>query len=298
MTRTSLLRHARTRTPRICAAFGMAASRAGGVVVAFAAIALVVTGCSGRSGPAPAAQTAAHGSASVGPVAPSPPSTAARPRPLASSSPRPSTPSLPSRRSPSTAPGPALRQVPVPPACQLNAPADGLQRSADAGLLPWRLDPAHVVRECLQRDLGAADWTISAVNPKTFAVTEPRSRLTARLHLDQPARQGAGGIWAIDRIDATAPLNLPPACLVPDPAGLQAAFDQGHQPWQGNPVMVAEACIIAAFGWPHPHGHLQSTDHVVVIDESIGAAADVRGHRYTGGDIWLVTSVEPEIGQD
>jgi hypothetical protein len=188
--------------------------------------------------------------------------------------------------------------VRVPPACQLNAPADGLQNSADAGLLPWRLDPTQVVRECLRRALGTAAWTISRVDPGTVTVTEPRSRLTARLHLDQPARRGPGGVWDIVGIDATAPLTLPPACVVADPAGLQANFDQGHQPWLGNLVMVAESCAAAAFGWPHPHGHLESADHVLVIDESIGGVAEISGHRYTGGDIWLVTSVEPEVGQD
>jgi hypothetical protein len=198
---------------------------------------------------------------------------------------------------PSTRSGPALRPVPVPPACELNAPAAGLQRSADAGLLPWRLDPAQVVRECLRRDLGRAAWTISQLNASTLAVTEPVTGLTARFHLDQPVRQGPGGIWAVVGIEATAPLTLPPACGVADPAGLQASFDQGHQPWRGSPVMVAESCVAAAFGWPHPHGRLESADHVVVVDDSIGAA-DVYGRRYTGGDIWLVTSVEVEVGQD
>jgi len=53
---------------------------------------------------------------------------------------------------------PTLRPVAVPAACELNAPADGLQRAADAGHLPWRLDPAQVVLQCLRRGLGAATW--------------------------------------------------------------------------------------------------------------------------------------------
>jgi len=191
-----------------------------------------------------------------------------------------------------------LRPVPVPPACQLDAPAEALQRSADAGLLPWRLDPAQVVRECLRSDLGNAAWTISRVDSSTFTAAEPRSRLSARLRVDQPARQGSGGIWAVVGIHATAALTLPPACAIADPAGLQASFDEGHQPWLGDPVTVAESCVIAAFGWRHAHGRLESADHVLVIDESIGRAADVHGRRYTGGDIWIVGSVEPEIGSD
>jgi hypothetical protein len=82
------------------------------------------------------------------------------------------------------------------------------------------------------------------------------SRSTARFHLDQPARSGPGGIWTIAGIQGTAALTLPPACAVPDPAGLQASFDQGHQPWLANPVMVAESCAAAAFGFPHPHGRV------------------------------------------
>src|SRR5215468_11830493 len=143
-------------------------------------------------------------------------------------------PVVPSTHAPSPHPsattgrGPALRPVPIPPACQLNTPAEGLQRSADAGRLPWRLDPALVVRECLRTDLGRAAWTISRLNARTFTVTEPRSRLAARFRLHQPARKGPGGIWAIAGIKATATLSLPPACVVSDPAGLQASFDQGH----------------------------------------------------------------------
>ena len=191
-----------------------------------------------------------------------------------------------------------LRPVPIPPACELNGPAAGLQQSADAGLLPWRLNPVQVVRECLRRDLGRAAWTVSEVDGRTVAVTEPLTRLTAWFHLDQPARTGPGGIWAVVGVDATAALSLPPACAVTDPAGLQANFEQGHQPWLGSPVMVAESCAAAAFGWPHPHGRLESAGRVLVVDESIGQAAEVYGHRFTGGDIWLVTSVEPEVGQD
>jgi hypothetical protein len=193
---------------------------------------------------------------------------------------------------------PRLRPVPVPPACQLNAPADKVQHSADAGRLPWRLDPAQVVRDCLHRDLGVAAWTISRTDRTRFTVTEPRTTLTARLRLTQPARSGTGGIWAVAGIDSNAELHLPPACAEPDPARLQAAFDQGHQPWRGNPVMVAESCTAAAYGWRHPHGRTLSPNHVLVIDDATGQTAEITGQRWRNGDIWLVTTAEPGIGQD
>jgi hypothetical protein len=194
---------------------------------------------------------------------------------------------------------PKLRPVAVPAACQLNAPADGLQLSADAGHLPWRLDPAAVVLQCLRRGLGAADWRISRTGTYTIAVAEPRSRLIARVRLEQPGRHGSGGIWGVTGIDANTELILPPACIEPNPAALQAAVDQGHQPWRGDPVTNAEACVAAAYGWRHPHGTLVSANHVSVVDATIGEDADVHGQRWhPGNGIWLVTSVQRDIGQD
>ena len=194
---------------------------------------------------------------------------------------------------------PTLRPVAVPAACELNAPADGLQLSADAGHVPWRLDPAQVVLQCLRRGLGAAAWRISRIGEHAVAVSEPRSRLVARVRLEQPARLGPAGIWGVTAIDANKELILPPACIEPDAAALQASFDQGHQPWQGDPVTKAELCVASAYGWRHPHGTLVSANYVSVVDDTIGEDADVRGQRWRpGGDIWLVTSVHRDIGQD
>ena len=113
-------------------------------------------------------------------AAPTGPSTASRPAP------RPTRPAVPEP--------PRLRPVAVPAACELNAPADGLQREADAGHLPWRLYPAEVVLPCLRRDLGTAGWRVARTGQYTVAVAEPRSRFAARFRLDQPARRGPGGI--------------------------------------------------------------------------------------------------------
>ena len=166
--------------------------------------------------------------------------------------PRPTPPSDPAP--------PTLRPVAVPAACELNAPADGLQRSADAGHLPWRLDPAEVVLQCLRRGLGAAAWRISRIGEHAVAVAEPRSRFIARVRLQQPARHGPGGIWGVTAIDANTELILPPACIEPDAAALQASFDQGHQPWHGDPLTKAELCVASAYGWRHPHGPLISAN--------------------------------------
>jgi len=194
---------------------------------------------------------------------------------------------------------PTLRPVAVPAACELNAPADGLQRAADAGHLPWRLDPAQVVLQCLRRGLGTAAWRVSRIGEHTVAVTEARSRLIARIRLEQPVRHGPGGIWGVTGIDANKELILPPACFEPDPAGLQASVEQGHQPWRGDPVTNAESCVASAYGWRHAHGILVSANHVSVVDDTIGEDADVRGQRWRpGGGIWLVTSVQPDIGSD
>jgi hypothetical protein len=194
---------------------------------------------------------------------------------------------------------PTLRPVAVPAACELNAPADGVQRAADAGHIPWRLDPAQVVLQCLRRGLGGAAWRVSRIGEHAVAVTEARSRLIARIRLEQPALHGPAGIWAVTGIDANKELILPPACIEPDPAGLQAAVDHGHQPWRGDPVTNAELCVAGAYGWRHAHGILVAPNHVSVVDDTIGENADVHGQRWRpGGDIWLVTSVQRDIGQD
>jgi hypothetical protein len=87
--------------------------------------------------------------------------------------------------------------------------------------------------------------------------------------------------------------------IEPDAAALQASFDQGHQPWQGDPLTKAELCVASAYGWRHAHGTLISANYVSVVDDTIGEAADVRGRRWRpGGDIWLVTSVQRDIGSD
>ena len=112
---------------------------------------------------------------------------------------------------------PTLRPVAVPAACELNAPADGLQLSADAGHVPWRLDPAQVVLQCLRRGLGAAAWRISRIGEHAVAVSEPRSRLVARVRLEQPARHGPAGIWGVTAIDANKELILPLPASSPTP---------------------------------------------------------------------------------
>ena len=268
-----------------------------GTLAAVLASAGVLAACTGESHPS-GDSTGPTASAGGGPGSPTPITDASSPtRPTAH--PTVSRPPAP-RPAPPTGPRPpTLRPVAVPAVCELNAPADGLQRAADAGHVPWRLDPAQVVLQCLRRSLGAAAWRVSRIGEHAVAVTEARSRLIARIRLEQPALHGPAGIWAVTGIDANKELILPPACIEPDPAGLQASFDQGHQPWRGDPVTNAELCVAGAYGWRHAHGILVSANHVSVVDDTIGESADVHGQRWRpGGDIWLVTSVQRDIGQD
>jgi hypothetical protein len=277
--------------------FGAGRWSAVGTLAAVLASAGVLTACTGEAHPS-GDSTGPTAIAGGGTGPPTPVTGASSPtRPTVH--PTVSLPPTP-RATPPMDPGPpTLRPVAVPAACELNAPADGLQRSADAGHIPWRLDPAQVVLQCLRRGLGAAAWRVSRIGEHAVTVTEARSRLIARVRLEQPARHGPAGIWGVTRIDANKELILPPACIVPDPAGLQASFDQGHQPWRGNPVTNAEVCVAGAYGWRHAHGILVSANHVSVVDDTIGESADVRGQRWRpGGGIWLVTSVQPDIGSD
>jgi hypothetical protein len=268
-----------------------------GTLAAVLASAGVLAACTGESHPSgdSTGPTAIAGGG-VGP--PTPITDASSPtRPTAH--PTVSRPPAPRPTPPTDPHPPTLRPVAVPAACELNAPADGVQRAADAGHIPWRLDPAQVVLQCLRRGLGGAAWRVSRIGEHAVAVTEARSRLIARIRLEQPALHGPAGIWAVTGIDANKELILPPACIEPDPAGLQAAVDQGHQPWRGDPVTNAELCVAGAYGWQHAHGILVSANHVSVVDDTLGESADVHGQRWRpGGDIWLVTSVQRDIGQD
>jgi hypothetical protein len=268
-----------------------------GALAAVLVSAGLLAACTGESHP----KVDSTGSTAISGGEPGPPI----PTTGASSPPRPTAhptaprPHIPRPTPPMDPPPPTLRPVAVPAACELNAPADGWQRSADAGHVPWRLDPAQVVLQCLRRGLGAAAWRISRIGQHAVAVTEPRSRLIARVRLEQPVRHGPGGIWSVTGIDANKELILPPACIEPDPAAAQASFDQGHQPWRGDPVTDAELCVAGAYGWRHAHGTLVSANHVSVVDDTIGEDAEVRGQRWRPrGDIWLVTSVQRDIGED
>ena len=85
--------------------------------------------------------------------------------------------------------------------------------------------------------------------------------------------RGPGGIWGVTAIDANKELILPPGCIAPDAAALQASFNLGHQPWRGDPVTEAELCVASAYGWRHAHGSLVSSNNVPVVADTIGEAA-------------------------
>jgi hypothetical protein len=270
------------------------------VVVPLAVALALAAACSADPASDRVAQPAPSQSANP-PAGPTRPTTTTIPKdpPAPTGSPT-DTESPPPPPPPPTADGPHLRPVPVPPICGLLAAPQGVQEAVDAGHLPWRLDPAQVVRECLDGALGQAAWVVRRLDTATFAVSEARSGLAARLRVEQPARLGAGGVWVVAAAASSRELNTPPACVEPDVAALRRAFAAGHQPWRGSPVLVAEACLRAAFGWTHPHGRLVSAGVVSVVDSSLGRSAEVylRQSAGPGPRIWLVTAVEPEVGQD
>ena len=265
------------------------------LVVPLAVAAALATACSAH----PASDAVAQSAPSRPAVSPTGPPSPATTTPK--TAPTTADPPTGTRSPPSpTAAEPPLRSVPVPPVCGLLAAPQGVQAAVDAGHLPWRLDPAQVVRQCLLGALGRAPWVLRRLDASTYAVSEARSGLTARLRVEQPARPGAGGIWLVAAAASARDLTMPPACVEPDVAGLQRAFARGHQPWRGSPVMVAEACLRAAFGWTQPHGTLVSEGVVSVVDYALGQSAEVHLRQPAGPDprIWLVTAVEPEVGQD
>lgn len=252
-----------------------------------AAIAIAVAGCGSQ-----------RTSAQHTPTAPDPATTSRAP--VASAAPVPAEQGL-------VRPVARLRTIAIPEVCQLNAPATGLQASVDAGHVPWRANATQVVLTCFQGALGRAGWAVHRVDQRTFRVTERSSGIDARVGVAQPARRGSGGIWNVTSIMSGRALGPPPACRE-DVTGLQEAVEAGHQPWRGDPLAVAQLCMIEAFGWRYPsgddafHGRLSGPLTVDLVEPGTGAEATVwltrpswHGHP---GPVLMVNRVDLHIGQD
>jgi hypothetical protein len=84
--------------------------------------------------------------------------------------------------------------------------AGNTQDQVDQGHSPWMLDPAAVSSFYASAVLGWADADVQQAQPDpvTFWVTDPATGAMAELVLDQPVRQGEGGIWAVTRAGSIA----------------------------------------------------------------------------------------------
>jgi hypothetical protein len=183
----------------------------------------------------------------------------------------------------------AARTTPPEASSHLDRPAKVLVISSppleDGSATCWRRCDSVV----FGGDAGRAPQVVerrrpAAVIPPRAPLTDGRQPTRPEARLPQPPRAArtARTGWNLGRhaIDANKELILPPACIAPDAAALQASFNQGHQPWQGDPVTKAELCVASAYGWRHAHGSLVSANNVSVVDDTIGEAADVRGQRW------------------
>jgi hypothetical protein len=122
------------------------------------------------------------------------------------------------RAAPTTAPAPQVRPPSRPPATTPKpkpspAPetivglwpartleqARDLQDGADAGHQPWLLSPELVSTAYATAEYGIDDPVARKVGPAAYDVGARNSEWVATLHLAQPIRQGAGGVWVITR---------------------------------------------------------------------------------------------------
>ena len=74
-----------------------------------------------------------------------------------------------------------------------------LQDGADAGHQPWLLSPELVSTSYATAEYGISDPVARKVGPAAYDVGARNSEWVANLHLAQPIRQGAGGVWVITR---------------------------------------------------------------------------------------------------
>jgi hypothetical protein len=74
-----------------------------------------------------------------------------------------------------------------------------IQDGADAGHQPWLLSPELVSTSYATAEYGISDPVTRKVGPGAYEVGARGSEWVAVLHLAQPVRQGAGGVWVITR---------------------------------------------------------------------------------------------------
>jgi hypothetical protein len=79
-----------------------------------------------------------------------------------------------------------------------------LQDGADDGHQPWLLSPEQVATSYGAAELGLYQPVARRVGANAYEVGATGSEWVAKLHLAQPVRHGAGGIWVITRTGSPA----------------------------------------------------------------------------------------------
>ena len=72
-----------------------------------------------------------------------------------------------------------------------------LQQDVDAGHQPWRLDEVAVAQAFVAARLGWTDVDAHLTDPQTVEVANRPDGATVTLLLQQPVREGPGGIWVV-----------------------------------------------------------------------------------------------------
>lgn len=75
--------------------------------------------------------------------------------------------------------------------------AANTQEQVDQGHSPWLVEPTAVAEFYAGAVLGWQEAGVEPVRPGVHWVTDPATGARAEVVLDQPARQGDGGIWAV-----------------------------------------------------------------------------------------------------
>lgn len=78
------------------------------------------------------------------------------------------------------------------------------QEQVDQGHSPWMAEPTAVAGFYASAVLGWADAGVEPVRPGAYWLTDPASGARAEVVLDQPARPGDGGIWAVTEARSVA----------------------------------------------------------------------------------------------
>jgi hypothetical protein len=121
-----------------------------------------------------------------------------RPEPAVSATTAPARQAPPPTTAPKPAPQPETI-VGIWPARTFEQ-ARAIQDGADAGHQPWLLSPELVSTSYAAAELGLHDPVARRVGTAVYQVGARGSEWAATLHLAQPVRQGAGGVWVVTRV--------------------------------------------------------------------------------------------------